>query len=366
MPIHQIRDTILKSWEDFLQKENFNIVENRTTKYICYFENESIELKINVERYFQRFDIQFIRKGDFYGRNIFSLLEYFQGENSKIYPMLYPMSSHYNFRKNFGKRFFSNNPINDINDFKKTIYFFGQIIQEELPQILKGDFNFLEDYKKHFRKSLNHYKSVSEKEKQLLEKDNQFIHKHSTTYPEQKIIDEISSQIKKGRRINEYSKYELNPNEKEWIYSLKYPYQNGNLRLSKEYLEAFEKVHKIILPREYKLFLNWVGNGNDKLFKLEQSLTYSEGPSSGFGHFEFIDLEKPFESRSNFSNFNGMIRLHNYGCGIQHYLIVNGKHHGKIWIDDHHVESNEIYLFRDKEGNPKGFKTWYEKFKIGN
>ena len=355
-----IKNTILEVWKDFLQKENLKLVKFKTEKYSCFFENKNIGLKIYVERYFQRINIEFVRKGMNYGSNIFTLLEFLQGKRSKIYPMLYPMASHSNFNKNFGKRFFLNNPINNLEDFKKTLYFFSQIIQEELPEILKGDFSYLTEYRKQLRESLDRKPTTTEEEKLLLEKDFQLTHYQYPPYPEQKVIDEISTNLKQGRRINEYSKYELTADEKEWIYSLEYPYQNGRLRLSMEYLEAFEKTHNITLPREYKLFFNWIGNGHKKLFKLEQSITYFESPHNGFGHYTFIDLEKPFSPNQDFSKFNGVINLYNYGCGIHHYLVVNGRYYGQVWADDH-ANSGEFYPIQDKEGNHLGFREWYQQ-----
>ena len=157
-------------------------------------------------------------------------------------------------------------------------------------------------------------------------------------------------------------------------------------RLYEREIKSFENRFGIQLPDEYRQFLLEITNGGpgpyygfetleDGLF---QDLDYRRKTDLTNPGLEFpltdawnLDLEnlpeqEYFEMKDEeyFDNkwTNGLLRISNFGCGVSMNIVVNGKEHGNIWVDD---RCNDGGIYPEKnpgEGGRITFLSWYESW----
>ncbi len=150
----------------------------------------------------------------------------------------------------------------------------------------------------------------------------------------------------------------------------------------------FERNNNIELPKGYREFISKIGNGPcgpyyglvslsncllddldhpDKniLIDTTKPFIHNERWNLDFSDFDESEDEEYFNNKIEKEYFdpkwmNGTIKLSNYGCGITMNLVVNGKEHGHVWVDD---RCNDQGIYPDPySGNKKRVKflDWYE------
>ena len=163
---------------------------------------------------------------------------------------------------------------------------------------------------------------------------------------------------------------------------------NFNSCLSNEEINEFEITKRTILPREYRSFINLIGNGgcgpayglfrlsnwdfeldiNDPQFlsiefphveKWNIKNEANEDDDNYFETEEFQNWEKEYYSDKHIT---GSMRICHYGCAIYYLLIVSGHEAGKIWVDDR-ASDNGIYpAMSNKSGEKMTFIDWYNEW----
>lgn len=162
----------------------------------------------------------------------------------------------------------------------------------------------------------------------------------------------------------------------------RHKYRLNKTKTEKELVE-FEHIHQIKLPEEYRAFLTHIGNGGaGPYYGLE---TLEDGCFSDLDYKDsndLVDLSKPF-SHTKYWNIdfgkiskdeydqkeeeyydnkwvNGLLRISNFGCGVNINLVVNGAEYGNIWVDD---RCNDQGIYPDPYFKTNGrvtFLEWYE------
>ena len=129
---------------------------------------------------------------------------------------------------------------------------------------------------------------------------------------------------------------------------------------------AFEKLHAIELPSEYRCFLTSVGNGCREMFglgEMEDETQWSKNDGlvgelakpfpfteaynelTGFPEFEEVSADDPewiadYEARRDsfdkiyFRPLDGAIPISDLGCAILEWLVITGPERGNVWYDD--------------------------------
>lgn len=326
-------EIIYKPWKDLIDKEGFQFLSEKSTAYSCWIEKGHCAIEIKVERYFDKFDIGFynLQEKRVCPRSIFSLLETIEESPLSLGPYLLPVSSKYNQSRYYYQRFFLNHPLEKRIDFNGALVFFKEIMVNDFQSILNGDFEFFEKVRTHFLSRPRHDK-VSEQEQLALQQDFELYYRERFEFPIEKVRKEIISQIKFENKLSKHLLFEISKEEQAWLDTIDTSKETFGARLSTEYIAAFEKTHGLVLPRDYKLFLNDIGNGFYRFRTLEEALVNNESTTAS-GCFEFIDLTKEFkvQKETQSTTGSGYLRLYDYGCGIVHYLIVKGEGYGKIW-----------------------------------
>jgi hypothetical protein len=104
-------------------------------------------------------------------------------------------------------------------------------------------------------------------------------------------------------------------------------------------IKAFEAKHGIVLPADYREFVQRVGDGGAGpgygLNSLEGS-SYSGNLSKPFPLTRSSDLysEQELIELGFEDELNGVLQLCHYGCGMYSYLVVNGSEYGTVWYDN--------------------------------
>ena len=143
-------------------------------------------------------------------------------------------------------------------------------------------------------------------------------------------MDPLSSQLERVRaKLEQVSRRFAKRLRPAWNrYHLKRP-------LKERAIEQLERQHDIRLPEDFRLFITCLGNGG-------------QGPGYGWSSF---DPKDPWHQRPEWSspwrNTNllsdeeadavegqGMIELHDYGCGMFDFLVVTGPEAGTLWFSD--------------------------------
>ena len=131
-----------------------------------------------------------------------------------------------------------------------------------------------------------------------------------------------------------------------------------NNKLSMEEIKYFEKQKNLLLPNEYKFFLNQIGNGGfgpgQGILKLQESVVDFKLDSKPlinlFKPFRYIkewnpiwiesfdwENEKPdldiVNQYMDVSHISGTLQISHYGHGCTNLIVVNGLNFGEIWFD---------------------------------
>lgn len=153
-------------------------------------------------------------------------------------------------------------------------------------------------------------------------------------------------------------------------------------RLYEHEVKSFENRYNINLPPEYREFILQIGNGGagpyyglesleDGLYEDLDRKTYLIDPSQEFPFTEAWNMDYWNEEDSEYAQMkedeyfdnkwvNGLLRISNFGCGVSMNIVVNGKEHGNIWVDD---RCNDGGIYPDQYFGNKGrinFLMWYE------
>jgi hypothetical protein len=176
---------------------------------------------------------------------------------------------------------------------------------------------------------------------------------------------------------------------------------NPPLRPSK--IESFERKHGVTLPEDYKYFITAVGNGGAGpyygVFRFGEHdnghgfCKWKDGLLVGdlgkkFPHTKAWNLPKRFwdevyglvagpdapeeeeerlyEERNKLLSkhywdpaiMSGAIPICHLGCGLRHWLVINGKQKGFIWCDAR-VDDRGIYPLRNSSRRQVAFAAWY-------
>ena len=168
-----------------------------------------------------------------------------------------------------------------------------------------------------------------------------------------------------------------------------------NEPLEESAVARFERRHGIQLPEDYRRFLLEVGNGGAGpaygVFKLGEmddgwkTRRWKKGDgligelSAPFPHVrrwnklprmpkvdeDHPDFETLMEHRDreymSTENVNGAIPISNLGCGLRHWLVVNGREAGHIWVDERADEAGLFPLSRMTRRRFT-FGEWYNKW----
>jgi hypothetical protein len=171
-----------------------------------------------------------------------------------------------------------------------------------------------------------------------------------------------------------------------------------NEKASEDEIIAFERLHKVRLPSDYRDFLTMIGDGGAGPFygvfplgMMDQG--FDLGPwLEGDGivgviaepfplEEEWNDLRgnpadepiatsdpeygakvEQFEARYwNSSIVNGAIPICHVGCAIRIWIVVTGNQRGSLWLDGR-AELTGISPLRDRSGAPATFESWYEEW----
>jgi hypothetical protein len=106
-------------------------------------------------------------------------------------------------------------------------------------------------------------------------------------------------------------------------------------------------------------------DGNNTTEKINPSLEFIHqerwNPNYVFAASTQVGNEKVLTEEDYFDSkwINGTINLANYGCGISILLVVNGKEHGHVWVDDR-CNDQGIFPHSTEEMNRVRFVQWYE------
>jgi hypothetical protein len=165
--------------------------------------------------------------------------------------------------------------------------------------------------------------------------------------------------------------------------------------LSEAQVAAFEKLHSVVLPPDYRHFLLKVGDGGAgpyygvfPLGKMDDGFAMkSWQESDGF----IGNLSKPFPLREAWNDRSGLpsatlaesnppeyerqfeafeeeyfdprlsdgaFPICHMGCGLRIWLVVAGEQAGHLWLDGRADETGLSPIFA-ADGQPATFSTWY-------
>jgi hypothetical protein len=154
-------------------------------------------------------------------------------------------------------------------------------------------------------------------------------------------------------------------------------------------VSAFEDVHRIELPAEYRAFITKIGNGCSELFglgEMEDGTHWSQ--NDGFigelaKPFPFTDVYNDlrsfpeyeeerahdpewiaaYEARRDsfdkiyFRPLDGAIPISELGCAISEWLIITGPERGNIWHDDR-ANLEGLRPYRGSDSPRLSFLEW--------
>jgi hypothetical protein len=158
-----------------------------------------------------------------------------------------------------------------------------------------------------------------------------------------------------------------------------------NICLSEPEIKAFEQMHSIVFPKDYRNFLLRIGNGGSgpaygllKLseWNIELDITKETFLSTPFPHSTHWYMERHFDMEDDnvyesqefqdweeeyYSNrhVTGSIRICHYGCAIYYLLVVTGDEKGNIWVDDRANDEGIYPAISKQSGKKLSFLEWY-------
>lgn len=139
-------------------------------------------------------------------------------------------------------------------------------------------------------------------------------------------------------------------------------------------LATFESQHRIVLPEDYRQFLNLLGNGGAGpaygIFALGQG---EEEPlpeavlanlRTGFALNERWNdtalLAEP-EHYYGYQLLAGAMPIATHGCALDYWLIVSGPRKGEIWFDKR-TDGRGVEPVCEADGRHMTFGNWYTRW----
>lgn len=304
----------------------FEINEKKIETYSCLLISKEIDFYIYRERYFSPLEIRLHLKKLDLRYDIFSLVEGLSNGESTINNHLYKEGLFFLANSNFKKRFWIKNAIQSNKDLRAIFnLIFDWYIEEVIPLIQKNGIDIEENRKQYFRQKMDdpEYRNNS---KYLAELKIIYKERNPT------LIDLIHKEIIKNTNS-----------------------QSDKLsQRDEEYLNSFENIFNINLPDGYKELIK---RKTEFWSILDLPKTIIEVPNfNGFSYF--IDLEGKFDvTNSCPRNVKGALRIADFGCGVCHFLILNGIEKGNIWIDDR-ANADMIFPYLDSNKKKVNFEMW--------
>ena len=305
----------------------FGIEKKHFGTYACKLESEEIGIYIYRERYFSPIEINLHLKKLNLKYEIFSLVEALSNNETKIQKHILQEGLFYLKKRNFKKRFWLKNPIQSNDDFKKIFdIILDWYIEEVIPLIKLNGENIEKNRRQYFSQNLDDLKEKRNEPKFLAELEIIWQKRNPS------LIELIHKEIieNTASKSNELT-------------------QNDD-----EYLEAFENVFKLNLPKGYKELIK---RKEEFSYVLDLPRTIIEIPD--FNNFTyFLDLEGKFDKSNPCPrNVKGVLRIADFGCGVSHILILNGEEKGNIWIDDR-ANADKIFPYLNSEKQKVNFDMW--------
>jgi hypothetical protein len=171
-----------------------------------------------------------------------------------------------------------------------------------------------------------------------------------------------------------------------------------NPKLSESEVVAFERLHKVTLPQDYRQFLTCVENGGAGPFYgifplgkiddnfdlrawqeedgmvgvLSKPFPLEEGWNdlSALPKEDITDPDKPEYDREmdafdrmywNTSLVNGSIPICHEGCALRIWLVITGIQAGYLW-EDRRSEQGGLKPLRLADGSSATFEGWYDEW----
>lgn len=304
----------------------FEITAKIMETYFCQLISADVDLYIYRERYFSPLKIEVHLKKLNFRYELFHLSEALVNEQSVIHPHLYQEGLPLSLNSNFKRRFWMKNPIHSFTDLEQVFNLvFDFYINETIPLIQTHREGIEEQRKKHFQAQM----------------DASRVLRNNPDY---------SAELNKIFEKRTPSVFELVHKE---ILENSNSQSDHLTQKDEEYVHAFEKTFNLNLPIEYKNLI--IGKERPRHL-LDLSRTIIEIQHLDFCYF--LDLEGKFDEAEEYPrHIKGALRVADYGCGISHLLILNGKEKGNIWIDDR-ANADKIYPCVDKNNQVVSFRLW--------
>lgn len=145
--------------------------------------------------------------------------------------------------------------------------------------------------------------------------------------------------------------------------------------LDPDFVEAFERVHAITLPGEYRSFLLQVGDGGDGPGLSMRPLGAPHDDSAPWepgqiaagpdepdrflaDPFAFVDAVDLDPAGATLQTTAGALHLFDHGCALWDLLIVTGPSAGEIWLD-RLADEEGLRPALDEHGERTGFAGYY-------
>jgi len=152
-----------------------------------------------------------------------------------------------------------------------------------------------------------------------------------------------------------------------------------NEKLTAKELANWQATHQVALPESYTQFLQKIGNGGAGpyygIYSLDKATTYTETHTltakcilrPKMTKEEWNHLTEPLNSDEDISDLEydaardkvlgGMLCIGTQGCEYDMYLVLEGKHRGKVvYTSDFHPDHPFFFVYEDS------FLDWYERW----
>lgn len=151
-------------------------------------------------------------------------------------------------------------------------------------------------------------------------------------------------------------------------------------KLTETELQQFEKLHKITIPNEYRLYLSCIGNGGAGpfygLLPLTENDSYNpdlnadfpftkENPLNLIALYDEVEFLLTNQGILNLDESlmrveNGIKILSHEGCGMYSILIMRGEEYGNVWYLDLANDAGAYPYTSPDTGGPMKFFEWLE------
>ena len=312
---NEIEQLLHSCWSSNLLQLGYQIDRKNSREYHLQFTNASTRLDFYYERYLDRFDLQIgpLDHPKARARSVFEFLEHRHGENSIIGPTLEPVTYDEHRGKYFFSRFFF--AANDRTRPALRLIALGAAVAWELGPECAGDTALgeqIDEARRIFLANFNYEEARAKERPEVTKEYHRFnLRAHQPLLPG--IRGEVRSEMVFSGAPPLYDLTATEAARIAKIGALRNVASNSNT-LGRDYLETFEAIFSIRLPRAYKLFLNHLGNANAyRLRPLELSILFDAHHAVGghSGMTEFIRLDLPFTD--GLANAGSYLNIYDFG-----------------------------------------------------